>query len=280
MRYLILVALILFFSAGQANAWTWGMDFEDGTPGTIANGTSGFDEGFSDTKYSTEQLITVGPTNTQNAKCVSTEGVGWWGTVGGISYHPTHVFEGDEFWARGYYYFKTPWDWTADPTVKILRGLMVKYVGGSSAGALSVFAVSSGQITLSNELGDVQTDTGVNYTLNGWQSIEMYVKLSATPGVAIFRIWKDGILIIEDTAAKTLKNSDDYGDDVYIFTTWNQTPPQDQVGYIDDFVFTTDQPANQDVAGNYMIGPLVWGEAVEGTEGRTAGSGELEELGL
>jgi len=127
--------------------------------------------------------------------------------------------------------------------------------GGVGVGYLSVFADTNGMILLSNEVQGYQPSTGVSFDVNNWQSIEMYVKFSTT--TPVFRIWKNGILLIQDTTRRTL-NSTNSADFSYIFTYWNGNVPQDQTSYIDDFYYTTETPSKVDAAGNFMIGPIDW----------------------
>jgi hypothetical protein len=243
-----------FFFAlpGPAFAWDITANFEQGILGQEAQGISGFDDAFSQTLYSNERVNT----GAKSAKVSWLQGSDGWGQSGGLFNYPAELGEGDELWVRGYFYFQSPWSWTSSPVVKVLRGVRIKNSSGVHIGYLSVFSDTNGQITLSNEVGDYQQGTGVYFDRDRWQSIEMYVKLSAmTP---IFRIWKDGVLIFEDTTHRTLNSSfpSDKADFAYVFTYWNGGVPQNQVSYVDDFVFTTTRPSKQDAQGNYMIGPI------------------------
>ena len=234
-------------------AWDITADFEQGTLGTEAQGVSGLSNAFSQTLFSNEQVYTGG---TKSAKVSFTQGTDAWATAGGSVMFPSTIGEGGELWARGYFYFKSPWSWTCSPVVKIFRGAHVQTSVGANVGYLSLFADTNGAILLSNEVQAAQPSTGVYFDVNKWQSIEMYVKFSTTSPV--FRIWKNGTLIYQDITSRTLNSVTDTADFSYIFTYWNGNVPQNQVSYIDDFYYTTTTPSKVDAAGNFMIGPIIW----------------------
>ena len=246
---LIIGFAVLFAHIPESSGWTFTADFEQGMIGEKANGPSGLSGARLQTLYSDERSNT----GTQSAKVTFIEGTNADKSGGRVQFSSL-LGEGDELWARGYFYFKSPWSWTCSPVIKILRGARVKTGSGDHIGYLSIFSNTNGTILLSNEVHATQPGTGANFDLDRWQIIEMYIKFSTM--APIFRIWKDGVLIIEDQTYRTLNNTTDVADFSYIFTYWNGNVPQDQVNYIDDFVFTTDRPSNQDDHGNYMIGPI------------------------
>ncbi|MHC4620917.1 MAG: hypothetical protein ACYTEQ_24485 [Planctomycetota bacterium] len=111
---------------------------------------------------------------------------------------------------------------------------------------------------MSNEacpVGNIQQNVGAPYTLpeDNWECMEFYVKFHETAG--IIRMWINGELKVERTDIQT-SYVGDYADFTYIYTTWNDKPPQDQDSYMDAIVVTTDTPSQQDSYGNYMIGPI------------------------
>jgi hypothetical protein len=171
----------------------------------------------------------------------------------------TNATQGEEVWARAYYYLKSSWSWECSPVVKVLRNHIYQQ-GGSNRGHISLFSGTTGNIVSSNEVAGTQDNDIATkiHTDDTWVCLETYVKLgTGTDG--IFRVWKDGILIVNETGVTTLGAATDYLGDVYFFTYWNGDPPQAQVAYIDDIIITNEQPANQDASGNYMIGPSDWG---------------------
>ncbi len=225
-------------------AWTRTATFESGTSGKRASGTSGFDYAGPPVTYS----VDTAAVGSKSAKFVWNAGSDGSAQTGEIEYASVGV--GGELWARAYFYFKSPWSWTSRPVVKIFRGAQITS-GGRNVGYLSVFADSSGSILLSNEPGDVQTATGATWSTDKWQCVEMYVKLGS-PG--IFRIWKDGVLVYEDTTHNTASGSQATTRALF-GSYWNGGVPKNQTEYIDDVVITTDRPSQQDSHGNYMIGP-------------------------
>ena len=193
----------------------------------------------------------------QSAKLSWQQGTSGYATANGEFYYPTVVGKGSELWIRAYYYFKSPWSWSTPggSVIKILRSA-VKTSGGANAGMLSVFSNTRGQITLSDELlttNITEFPTGTYFDIDKWQCIEMYIYFSDTN--PIFRIWKNGVLVVEDRTKRTLRSSTD----VAHMTTmhyWNGMAPQNQTEYVDNFIITTDRPAKRDANGNYMIGPV------------------------
>jgi len=85
MKKIIITIILLLFSAlfdlAPANVFAWDItaDFEQGTVGQEAQGTSGFSDAFSQTLYSNEQAYT----GTQSAKVGFTQGTDAWAISGG-----------------------------------------------------------------------------------------------------------------------------------------------------------------------------------------------------
>jgi len=235
----------------KTNGWLISADFEKGTLGQRAWGVSGFGWAGTNTLYSNE-LVNTGSKSAEMQWVKGTTGIEQ--TNGEITFS-SNLTEGDEIWIRLYYYFKSPWSWSCSPVVKILRA-QVKNSNGSHLGYLSVMSDSRGQILLSNELiNEVNTEfpTGYYFDIDKWQCIEMYIKFSTTN--PIFRIWKDGILIKEDTLHRTLTNSSDISNFLTLHY-WNGGVTQDQIEFVDDLVLTTERPSKKDAQGNSMIGPV------------------------
>lgn len=263
-RRILTVLTLLFsislFASGQAFAWTISRDFEGGTIGQLAEGAVGFSGALGIT-YSSD----IVHSGTRSVKCdcirgqeVQPSGGFWTGTAN----------NGQEIWYRAYLYFPSGFSWNngIGPVIKVMRVTSTR----SDNAHLSVFASTSGEILLSNELADIQSGTGVKFDFDRWQSIEFYVKLSHVAGQGIFRIWKDGILIANNTTAPTLSASgQSIAPNHLFFNNWNNGAPKDQSFYADDFVLTTDTPSNVDASGNLMIGPTDWGRAVSPPAGDT-----------
>jgi hypothetical protein len=250
MRLRFLAALPLLFPLA-ASAWTVSADFEQGTDGARADGPSGLGYAATATFYDNARAFS----GSQSAIVNFVQGteVGTGGSVGW-----PNVTEGGEVWARGYFYYASPFDWTCSPVVKILR-TRVNTSSNSHVAWHSIFADSQGRIMISNEVQSYQQASGTYFDINQWQSLELYVKFSATAGQGVIRIWKNGVLVIQDTTRRTLAASSNISNQGNVYTYWNGGHPQNQTGWIDDFVWTNERPSNQDASGNYMIGPAGWG---------------------
>ena len=246
-----ILSVIVLFTTGQALAWTLEADFNSGTVGERAQGTSGFTSAGSSTLFSD----TMAHTGTQSASMAWPSGSSGFHQCRGTISYPSNVSNGGEIWLRGYFWFPLDWDWTCSPRVKIMR-IHVKHSDGGNAGYHSILANSNGNIIRSNEIvspGDIFSD--VTFDKGQWQSIEMYVRLATAGNGPVFRIWKNGILLIEDTTAGTLEYSTDQANWTYIMSYWNGGAPKNQTQYLDNFVITTEKPAHVDIKGNPMIGP-------------------------
>lgn len=250
---IVITIVILCSSQSLAHAWTWTADFEQGQIGNRAQGPSGFDYAATRTTYTNE----IAHSGTKSCKFDWLRGVdgfdtcsAWWGY--GDSNH--RVGNGGELWVRGYYYFKSPWSWTCDPAIKILRAA-IRTASDQNRGYHSIFSNTNGQVTLSNEVQDYQPESTVAFGVNQWVCLELYVKFS--PTAPITRIWRDGVLVFENKSHRTLDSTSDYfAGGGWVMSYWNGGAPQAQVMYVDDFVATTDPPANRDAKGNLMIGPI------------------------
>ena len=233
-----------------AYAWTKIVNFDSGIVGQKTSGVSGFNSAGTSVLFDNTLYFEGG----QSAKVTWVTGTdGFPSRMGGVTFTPV-VINGGEIWARGYYYFQSPWSWTASPC-KILR-IHVANDNGSNVGYLSIIQQSNGKITLSNEVQAYQPESNVFFDVDSWQSLEIYVKFSTTAG--IIRIWKNGILVFEDLTRRTMNASSDKSDFSYVMSYWNGGAPQNQTQYLDSFIFTTDTPTNADAAGNRMIGPRNW----------------------
>lgn len=256
---LILIILFLFLPVSLF-AWTVTDTFEGGTVGELADDTGmAYDGAGSATVY--DSVANGGFVRTGERSCKMT-----WPDCGGecgfTICRGTYDFtstagEGDEVWFRAYVYFQSDWDWTDGESYGQCKFMRLK----TNSGYLSIMA-KNGYFYLSNEVtpydSSWQSPVQTTPTTNGeWICMEIYVKFSATSG--IIRMWKDGVLFAEDKSP-TLK-SGDTAYLAYLMSTWNNPgSPQIQSQWFDDVYITNEQPPNQDVAGNYMIGPTDWGD--------------------
>jgi hypothetical protein len=270
MRILALILALLI--PAQALAWTVTKNFDGGTAGSLATGTYGFDYAGTETKFSTAQVrsgksVAFGHIYAQDD----------WGKAHAEFNYPSVVGIGGQIWLRTYMYFPSDFSWdsySSGNVIKVLRIARVATTSDSHVGWLSVFANKAGEIMFSNEIDGTPTGentTGVQFTKGGWQCIEISVKLSKTS--PIFRIWKNGTLIYNNTSLGTTPADTGYQASVgYLFSTWNGSAPANQTNYIDDMVWTSDTPSNVDANGYPMIGPDDWGGADTTPPVRSAGS--------
>ncbi len=249
----LIILLITGFFVCQSNqlfALTTSRDFEGGAVGSLAKGASGFDYAGTLTTFSSDRAMS----GTGSAKMAWQKGnEGFAADHGNISM--PNVTNGGEFWARGYFYFASPWSWISNTgtysVIKVLRGV------SDSGGMPSIFSDSNGSIVLSNEPASRQFITKSSLDIGKWVCLEMYVKVSSSSS-GIIRIWKDGVMVAEDIGYKTIALSNNYINSIQVMSNWNNAPSQNQTQYIDEFVVTTDTPSNVDSLGNPMIGPINW----------------------
>ncbi len=242
-----------FFIATSAGAWTRTATFEDGTVGSVAQGASGFTYAGSATTFSN----TRASSGSKSAKMVwpQCSAECGWGVCHGEIDH-ADVYNGSQIWLRGYYYFDPGWQFNATH-IKILT-LRTHDASDNLAGNIRIVNVgsrmyySNSVIPYANGGDSIEVDTGANLDVGSWQYIEIYLNVSTSN--PIVRMWKNGVLIMQDTSNPVIVTG---GRVVYsgFMNTWNSPgSPQVQTQYIDDVVVTTDQPSKQDSYGNYMIG--------------------------
>jgi hypothetical protein len=250
----LLTIIFIIFIPLWCGAFTESYTFENGTNEAACEGATGFDGAGTTTTFST----TMAHSGTKSAKFVHPVGQDDWDEATGIIGIPNVAEEG-EIWIRWYDYMVPTWNWAANPVVKVMR-IGTYNTSNVGEGWLSVFAHhDDGMIMLSNEPDGIQTNSTTPFTEGAWTCYEMYVKLHATDGQGIFRIWKNGELIHNDTTNATLNNATDTAQIVYVWSYWNGNVPATQTDYLDDLIITNEQPANQDANGYYMIGPSDWG---------------------
>ena len=245
------------------HAWTIKISFDDGPVGAFANqknGSNGFNGAGRQTVFSDDIAVDG------NQSCKMTwikNHNGWRVAYGRVTFADNpgahSLKEGEELWVRGYFYFKSPWDWYVQggPHNKVLRVHTI-LADGRNGGYISFYSDSWGQIKGDSEVGPRPRNYRTNfyYKVDQWQCLEMYIKFSTKDPV--LRMWVDGKLILEDTRKNTLRDSSTTSDLSFIGTAWAGGPTQNQVQYIDALIYTTERPSNRDKRGNPMIGPVGW----------------------
>lgn len=246
MFYVFTILLVMsLFTSGPVFAFTVNANFENLALGGGASGTSGFNGVKYEVDATTVNTIVHG--GNQSAKMRHLQGTE---TLTGVLNLPSAYGEGHEIWYRAYFYFPAGWSWAnTSGKYSVIKMMRIS----TTSNHLSVFSDTNGSILLSNEVDAAQPTTSAFWDIGRWQCIEMYVKLSST--APIFRIWKDGVLVIEDTTHKTLPSGGSTTIEQYIYGNWNNGPVQTQYSYVDDIVLTDVTPSQLDSNGNHMIGP-------------------------
>jgi len=256
MNRIILAFVCTLFLSPQVYAWTKIADFEDGVAGAKAKGTRAFDGAPKYTVY-TNRFVRSGKLAGEMGIDGGSTGVGDWG--GKINF-PKNLGEGDEVWLRTFLYFPSGFNFSATGQgVKTMR-VHVKRPDGGNEGYIGTLI--DGGITVASEVGNPnfapnnpsRASLGITVPRGAWHAIEQYIKFSATPGKAIYRVWQNGKLIFEDTSTRTLRSSSSSADFMYLFTYWNGGAPKSQKAYVDDMIVTNERPSNTDASGNPFIG--------------------------
>jgi hypothetical protein len=252
--FTILLVMSLFVS-GRAFAWTISRDFEGGAVGNVATGSAGyFWVNSSNMKFTNTQAHSGSISSSAYFQIGSADTTGATFEGNGAT-----VSEGGEVWFREYLYFPAGFIFSSAPVQKVFRI-------STTSGYLSVYNIN-GNIAMSNEPSvyagydepGTQASSNAAFSTGKWQCIEMYVKLNHSLDQGIFRIWKDGILILENKHYPTLANSSAQVNDIFTqFNYWNGGSPANQTAYVDDIVITNVAPSAKDAAGNAMIGPTNW----------------------
>lgn len=259
--------LFSLFVITQAHAWVMESDFEGGTLGELAQPTSagGASIALSKTTFSTDNPHS----GSKSAKAHLDPGDGgkdwgaWWS-------FPEKIYEGKELWVRAWYYFPPNFNWSADTHQKALR-VIAKDAAGNGAGYFDAYPGPSSVYILNGPGLSNYWNSGAGGSApcagekgcfrfapgsSGWESWEFYIKASSTQG--IFRVWRNGKLLINDMQSETLKagSSGNYLSAIAVFTQYNNVggSPVSQDTFIDDVIITSDPPENFDSQGYRYIG--------------------------
>lgn len=203
----------------------------------------------------------------KSCKMRITQGNKGWG--GGFTF--SSLKKGDEFWMRFRIFMPTGFnyniiDTTQGDSNKFIR-LTVKDTSGTSsfldwkwendykADAYAVKLQRDNCTTNCWQLFGSANDKPKHGT---WETYEIYAKLDNVAvdfgGQGRVRAWKNGKLIGDLTARRTINNSSDTVKSTHIFSYWNGGAPKTQHLYFDDLVATNVRPAGRDAQGNAYIG--------------------------
>lgn len=253
MKRLFLILLYFIFYSPASSAWTVSADFEKGTNGQLADGESGFSTSRDNTFFSNTYSRNGGQSAKAGINKGETSG------MGGTFFPVTRPGKGDEMWWTCSVYFPQGFDFSVGGSGLKLMRMQVLNSDGNSAGYHNILMKTNGLDLNSAVSGATFTNNNPNrkglggtITTGKWYTFETYLKLSDTQG--IWRIWKDGKLIFEDTKTFTLNASSSEVSRGLIFTYWNDNAPATQAAYIDDCSMTSDKPSKFDANGNPYIG--------------------------
>ncbi len=234
------------------DAYTINADFGSGTIGQRAQGTSGLTIANIATTYSGTGF------SGQGAAMQWTSGQTGQGTTGGSITLTRPVTHNKPLWFRSYPFFPTGWAWPSAGNYVYVMRVPVYAVNGSLLGNISLLGNSAGNILMENTVSSptVTTDTGVAWSTNTWQAIEMGLRFSTT-GPAV-KVWKNNVLILADTTNRTMQNTSDYVAYVEAFPYWTNGAAATQVSYVDEIVVTTKMPQKVDANQFHMVGSINW----------------------
>lgn len=257
------VLLGTLFLSSQVHAWTIESDFETGTLGRQADDSEGDTSG----AYYTWPVKEGGRTvfsnenphgGKQSAKATVSAGSGGWGEWGLFYDLPEKVYEGGEVWFRAWLYFPT--DFKHDPHHGA-KGLRIRNAdaAGNKKQYFNIYP-NEDRIRINNNQdpkGFFENNSVTSFApeITNWEALEMYIKFSSVSGKGIYRVWRNGKLLFEDTKTRTLEAPGDYANNALIFTLFSNNPsPVTQSTFIDDVVITNETPSARDTHGNPYIG--------------------------
>lgn len=217
--------------------WRMASNFSALSLGATARQDTGITEAFSATK------VAMSPDGRKCAEMGITAGISGSGQWGGIISHPTNLVEGNEVIFKVSSYFPVGFDFTATPRLKFLR----VHTGSGvniNEGYLDLYILPQGGFSHDSEVAGVYTSNGGGLPLGKpivtgvWETYEVHVKFSSTPGVGFYKVRQNGVLIYENLTHKTLRSAQSYSDRSHIFTYWNHVAPKTQHMYIDNVSVT------------------------------------------
>jgi len=179
--------------------------------------------------YSTEQVAD----GTQAAKLsvvANNENVF---AYGGLFNYPAPVSFGDEIWWRVKVFFPIGFDYDASPRLKFICIARMVTSSNSAIGYVDFYILPFSKTQafsfdpeMDNGKGPIFFGTsGDKPVLGRWETYEAYVRLGHIPsslgGASMARFWKNGKLIFENGARRTMNSITDRGNYGLLFTYWN-----------------------------------------------------------
>lgn len=261
LRTVVLVGISVL--SCEASAWRVDLNFNNGTPGTVAQKTNGgFSDAASGSYYTTAQSYEGGMACELNIA----QGEFGYGKWGGVITHPTVLKKGDQIWFRVRTFMPVGFNYDSYGEGNHLKFLRIhtQTPTGSNVGYDDWYINPKGSSTAhqfiyeGEQVWDFFAPASQAPVLGQWETYEMYVKLDDVPvsagGQGRVRVWKNGVLLKDITNRKTLSSATDVSDRSHLFTYWNGSSPATQKMYVDDIVLTSDTPSERDANGNPYVG--------------------------
>lgn len=245
--------LLLIILAFSFLGWTWTADFESGTLGNDATGTSGFSAISGDVTFDN----TYANTGSQSAKFVMTAGSN--GETGEINHTDVSSIDGTEGWGEMYVYFGSAsdnasgldWDWNQNDTgqadvTKFFR--FNKFDGASSAGYSSIFVRTQNDSYEGYAQGENESPSHNFYQssvrfdeVSKWYRVNFYVLWGDNSDGAM-KIWIDDTLVVDQSGVTLLDGATRAWKRSLVWSFWNGGLAQNQTCWVDDITVTNEDP--------------------------------------
>jgi len=258
-RVFLLIALLLV--SLDAAAWTRIVNFNNGTLGTTAQGSNGFDQCAGDTVYTRDQTHD----GSNAVKMSISAGDTGWCTWGGLLDFPGNLKQGDQLWVSLYMYVPSSFVVTdSNGSLKFLRihtngvGYYDFQIIDDDTSMNYVYRSLKEGVAVWHYIGD-RSKLSSLFPRDRWFKLEINLSFDSTSvkngGTGRTRVWIDDKPIYEGNDERTLAAASDIADQLFVFTWWNGGAPKSQSLYMDDIYMTSDTPPNVDSLGHPFIGP-------------------------
>ena len=97
------------------------------------------------------------------------------------------------------------------------------------------------------------TDEGLRIVKGRWETFEYYTKLSTNLNEGKTRVYKNGVLILDETT-RTINHSEMAITSIYLLEYWNGGAPADQSAFFDEIIVTTKTPKKRDSLNRPFLG--------------------------
>jgi hypothetical protein len=230
-------------SSAPAGSWVVRADFE-GTLGATAVGSDAF-TGATKAIIS-DEVPAVSGSKVAKLSIPANCG-GCFGTWGGIIDFPAPLKKGDEVFIKLSVYWPNGFSYNANPWLKFLR-VKTFQSDGKNGGYNDIYIPNSGdahayQFIYEGENVWTRFGNAANKVQFGvWETYEFYIKFDNIPAGAseppLVKFTKNGEVLSEIRARKTLGNETYTANSFYLFTYWNGDTNPAQHVYVDDITIS------------------------------------------